>query len=205
MELFEGFSVSPFALFEVQGEGRSNAVELGKTAFGEGPECFDAVDVGASPGEAFGLFADPDVPVVANIDQAVIAAPIVRIDNGRRIDPAPDHPMKTGLRAIRDDLGVDPAAALEETEDRLLLGAPAGGEAAILTALASRTEVALINFNLTDQTTDLSHLMVVDQPTETHEVSVRRVAAHTSKSRHVGRSKVTDIGSIAAAFLAPGE
>ena len=47
-----------------------NAVELGQPAFGEAPENFNPIDVGAAPGEGL-LFVDPHMFVVADIDQAV--------------------------------------------------------------------------------------------------------------------------------------
>ena len=42
------FVVAPFAFFKMKIEIDFDAVELGESAFGEAPEGFDAVDVGAS-------------------------------------------------------------------------------------------------------------------------------------------------------------
>ena len=116
--------VAPFGLLEMEVEGVSRqALALGQPDLGQAPEAFDAVDMDGSPGELVAGMIDTDV-AIAELDQAVVAAPAIGVDDGARVDPAADNPLEGGLGAVRDDLGVDAALALKDAEnDRLAVGA----------------------------------------------------------------------------------
>ena len=122
------------------------ALELGQPDLGQAPEAFDAVDMDGSPGELVAGMIDTDV-AIAEIDQAVVAAPAIGVDDGARVDPAADNTLEGGLGAVRDDLGVDAALALKDAEnDRLAVGA------APPPALdAPRPEEALVNLDDAEQ------------------------------------------------------
>ena len=56
---------------------------------------------------------DADV-AIAEVDPAVVAAPAIGVDDGARVGPAADDALEGGLRAVRDDLGIDVALPLED-------------------------------------------------------------------------------------------
>ena len=72
-----------------------------------------------SPGELVAGMIDTDV-TIAEIDQAMVAAPAIGVDDGARVDPAADNTVEGGLGAVRDDLGVDAALALKDTKTIVL-------------------------------------------------------------------------------------
>jgi hypothetical protein len=74
----------------MQGEVRRHAVELGEAAFGEAPEALDAVYMDAVLGKVLRL-VDPEVAVVADIDEAVVTRPAVGDEDGVQRDVAPDN------------------------------------------------------------------------------------------------------------------
>src|SRR6516162_2097527 len=125
-----------------------HAFELGEADLGEAPEAFDAVDVHRAVGKLVVSMIDAQV-AVAEIDQAVVAAPAIGVDDGRDIDAAPDNALQRGSGAVRHDLGVDLSGALEDAEhDGLAVGAPA-----TLAADVAGTEPALIDLDDTEQRT----------------------------------------------------
>ena len=111
--------------FQVQIKGLGgNAIELGEPSFGVAPERLNAVDVVFAPCEFVVAVVDPEVLVKADVDQAVIATPTIGMDDGARVDLAPDHCLQRGFGAIGDDFGVDLALAFQDTEDDGLAGSP---------------------------------------------------------------------------------
>ena len=58
------------------------ALELGQPDLGQAPEAFDAVDMDGSPAELVAGMIDTDV-AIAEIDQAVVAAPAIGVDDRR--------------------------------------------------------------------------------------------------------------------------
>ena len=121
-----------------------NAVELLQAMFGETPEALDAVDVVRASGELILPVMDSVVLRVADINEAVIAAPPVRVDDRLGCDATADNRLQSNLRAVRHNLRIDFAAPLQETEDGSLTRRPATA----LTAHAARAEVAFIDLDL---------------------------------------------------------
>ncbi len=103
----------------MEGKEFFDAVEFGEATLGKTPEGFDAIDVNATGSEGLGL-VDADVFVVADIDQAVIAAPVIGEHDAGRIDLAAQDGVQSAGRAVGHNLGVDAALALVDAEDRLL-------------------------------------------------------------------------------------
>jgi len=132
------------SLFQVQFEGLGGyAVELGEPALGAAPERLDAVDVVLALGELVVAVVDPEVPVKADVNQAIVTSPAVRMDDGANVHLAPDHRLQRGFGAVWDDFGVDLALALEDAEnDRL-----AARTAPALAPDPVRAEVGLVNFD----------------------------------------------------------
>jgi len=111
-------------LLQVQVERMSShAVELRQPPFGKAPEALDAVDVALAAGELALVVIDPQVPGVADIDQAVVPSPAVRMHDAVEAHPAADRPQQRGFSAVGYDLGVDAAMGLVKGKGRLLEGA----------------------------------------------------------------------------------
>jgi hypothetical protein len=70
---------------------RRDTVELLEPVLGEAPEALDPVDVTAATGELVGRVVDPEVLRVPDIDQAVVAAPAVAVDDRVECDSAADY------------------------------------------------------------------------------------------------------------------
>ena len=68
------------------------ALELGQPDFGQAPEAFDAVDMNGSFRKLVAGMIDADV-AIAEIDEAVVAAPAIGVDDGARVHPAADNPL----------------------------------------------------------------------------------------------------------------
>lgn len=81
---------------------------------------------------------------VPDINQSIVAAPAVAVDDGINGDLAPNNGLKCSLFAVRDGLGIDTIVTFEKTEDDSLTAGPS----ATLTSDAMRAEVRLINFDL---------------------------------------------------------
>ena len=58
---------------------------------------------------------------IAEIDQTVVAAPAIGVDDSAEIHPAAVDALEGWPRAVRDDLGVDLALTLEDAEDDAVL------------------------------------------------------------------------------------
>ena len=109
---------SKFALFEMQVKSAwAHSPEPGEAAFGVAPEALDAVDMGSPVDEFIAAMIDPEVLPVADIDEAVVAAPAVGIDDAFRSHLSSYNRLQRGFGAIRDNLGVDLPIAFEDTED----------------------------------------------------------------------------------------
>ena len=84
----------------MEGEEFFDAVKLGEAALGKTPKGFDAVDVDAAGSKSFGL-VDTDMLVVAHIDEAIVAAPVIGKDDAGRIDLA----AQDGVERVGEQLG----------------------------------------------------------------------------------------------------
>lgn len=68
------------------------ALELGEPDLGHAPEALDTVDVDRASGELVSGMIDTIVSV-SQIDEAVIAAPAIGVDNGAGIDLPSDNAL----------------------------------------------------------------------------------------------------------------
>ena len=83
---------APPALFEVQVEGHhGHATELLKPSLGEAPEALYPVDMALAIGELVRAMMGSEVFRMADIHQAVVAAPAVRMDDRVGRDSAADN------------------------------------------------------------------------------------------------------------------
>ena len=139
---------SELRLFQMQVKGGiGQSIELHQPGLGKCPEGLDAVDMVLALDELIGAVLDPVMFFVAQIDQAVVASPAVGVDDALWVHFTPYDGLKSDLGAVRDDLSVDLAAALKNTEDRRL----AGCSSSSFTLDSLRTEVGFINLDLASQ------------------------------------------------------
>ena len=124
------------------------ALELCQPDLCQAPEALDAVDVDGAVGELVPGVFDAEV-TVAEIDQPVVAAPAIGVDDGAGVHPAADDALQGRPRAVRDDLGVDLALALEDAEDDGL----AVGAAPAPALDPARPEEALVDLDDPEQRT----------------------------------------------------
>lgn len=124
-----------------------DSVELEQATFGEAPEALDAVDVIRSKSELIVRVADPEVLIVADIDQSVVASPAVCVKDGFNSDSAANDRLESGFGGVRHDLGVDLIAAFQQSEDDGL----AAGSAISLAPHTTSAEVRFIGLNLAQE------------------------------------------------------
>jgi len=72
------------------------------------PEAFNPIDVSTTFGKFVLAVIDAQMLAITDIDQAVIAAPAVRVDDAFQFDSAPYHRLQRGFGAIWNDLRAGP-------------------------------------------------------------------------------------------------
>jgi len=120
-----------------------DAIELLKPSLCKAPEAFDAVDMCCASDELIGGVIDSEMLRIANINQAIVAAPAVTVDDSFGSHATANNGLQRGFLAVRDDLRIDTALAFEDAEDD---GFTCCTSASLATHTAS-TEVRLINFD----------------------------------------------------------
>jgi hypothetical protein len=135
---------APFAFFQVQVKRlRRDPVELLQAMVSKAPEALDAIDMVCAPRELVLPMIDSVMLRVADIDQAVIAAPPIAMNHCLRRDATANNGLKRGFRAIGHDLRIDLAVSLQQPKDRSL----ATGSATALAANTASAKVTFINFH----------------------------------------------------------
>src|SRR2546423_1820420 len=164
---------------------RRDAVELLQAMFSEAPEALNAIDVMCAPRKLVLPVVDSVVLRVADINEAIVAAPPVRVDDCLRLDATANNSLQSSLRAVGDDLRLDTAFALQESEDRSLT-------CCTTTALTSNTasaEVVSINFNLAGKRRD-SLALFGDTLTDFEKDHCHSFTSETSQLRDIGGRKI---------------
>ena len=95
----------------------ANTSELGKASFRVAPKAFYAIDMATLIGKLIVSVVDPEMLLIAYINQAVIATPSIGMDDTFDADSTSDDRLKRGTAAIRHDLGVNLALAFEDAKD----------------------------------------------------------------------------------------
>ncbi len=141
---------TPLALLEVEVKGVTReAVELPKPALRERPEGFDAVDVDAVPFREFVVpVVHPEVPVVADVNEPVVPAPAVRVDDGIERNTSQNQGLERPFLAVGHNLREHLARSLEDAEDGLLHRSAASLELSVEAAPPLRAVVGLIHLHL---------------------------------------------------------
>lgn len=133
-----------FAFFQMQIKSmRRDAVKLSQATFGERPKALNAVDVIVADGKLILSVIDPEVFAVTDINQPIVAAPSVRVNDRFRLDATANDGLQRLLFAVRHNLGIDRTVAFEDAEDDCF----ARRAATALAAYTPGTEVGFIYFN----------------------------------------------------------
>src|SRR5712691_1374382 len=127
---------------QVKGTSR-DAIELLQAPFGVAPEAFDPINMMGSARKLIPTMIDAKMLRVTDINQSVIAAPAVGMDNSIQGHAPANYGLQRAFSTVRHDLGVNAAIALEDAEDDRL----AGGATPALTTYPARSEVAFVHFD----------------------------------------------------------
>jgi len=106
-----------FSFFKVEIKGLfRDAVELCQPSFCVAPEALDTVDMSFSTGKLISAMIDSKMLVEADIDQAIVPTPAIRMDDRGGIDVAPDNALERSFGAIGNDLGIDLSLPFQQTK-----------------------------------------------------------------------------------------
>jgi len=119
-------------------------MKLLEPIFSVTPEALDAIDMMCASHELALPVVDSEVFGVSDINEAVVAAPAIRIDDRFGRDTTANNGLQRGFFTVRHDLRVDAPVALVDAEDDGFTARPATA----LTAYTARAEVALVEFDL---------------------------------------------------------
>lgn len=166
-----------------------DAVELGEPAFGEAPEGFNTIDMGAAFGEGL-LLVDAHMLVVADIDQAIVSRPTVGADDALRVDPAANDGPQSVLGAIRHDFSINLPLPLEDAENGLFEGSPAPQAWQGASPNPAGTKVAFINLHHSSKRTAPVHSLQSNQEPEALVKGVHGLPVELQKSGCLRRCKI---------------
>src|SRR6266404_3289359 len=127
---------------QVKGPSRY-AIELLQATLGVTPEAFDSIDVMRSAHELVPTMIDSEMLRVTNINQAIVAAPTIRMDDGIQSHATANYGLQRAFSAVRHHFRVDAAVAFEDAKDDRL----AGGPTPALATHSTRSEVAFVHFD----------------------------------------------------------
>lgn len=175
---------SPFAFFQMEIESvRSDAIELLKPTFGEAPEALNAVDVATAASELIRPVMDSEVLGVTDIDQPIVAAPAITVDDRLGCNATTNNGLQGGFLAVRHDLGIDLAVTLQQSEDDGLARRPAP----TLATNTSSAEVRFIDFNFSGREWRTTLAIFGHALTDFEKDRVDRFVRQTSQLGNIGR------------------
>ena len=149
--------------------------ELGKASFRVAPKAFYAIDMATLIGKFIVPVVDPEMLLIAYINQAVIATPAIGMNDAFDADSASDNRLKRGTAAIRHDLCIDLALALEDAKDNGFTARATTSESFD----TARPEVAFINFDFSENW-GLSLAVLSDSLAQGHEIPVYGISVQAS-------------------------
>src|SRR5437764_6636295 len=120
-----------------------DAIELLQAPLGIAPEALNAINMMFATRELVFTMIDSEMLCITDINQTVIAAPAVRVDNRSQRDATANNGLQCGLLAVGHDFGINAAVAFEDAEDDGL----ARGSAASLATDSTSAEVAFVNLD----------------------------------------------------------
>ena len=129
----------------MQVEGcRRDAVEFLEATLGEAPKALNPIDVMCALHKLVLTMMGSKMLGISDINQAVVTAPAVRVDDGLERDATAHNGLQSALFAVRHDLRVNASGSFEDAEDDGLTR----GSATALATHTARPEVRLIHFDL---------------------------------------------------------
>ena len=164
-------------------------IELRQAPPGETPEGFDPVDVHPMEREMLAL-VDPEMLVVTDVDQTIVAFPSIRVHDAFGIRSSPDDVLKRFGRAIGNDLGVDPAVSLVDPEHRLPERSASSLPRSRPSPDTGRTEETFVHLDGAHEPGFFIRLVGVDHRPEDSEIAVDGLPVQTQKQGRFSRIDV---------------
>jgi hypothetical protein len=123
--------------------GFTHTSELGESSFCITPKAFDSVDMRFTLNELISAMLNPKMFFVSQVNQAVVATPVIGMDNAIRTHTASDNCLKGLASTVRNNFRVDFTIALENAKYNGFTTRPAASSA----FEAAGTEIGLVNLN----------------------------------------------------------
>jgi hypothetical protein len=134
--------------FEVQAQGGAGeAAKLGQAHLGDAPKVLDAVDVRLAFDKLVAAMIHPVMLLVAQVHQAAVALPAVRIDHAAQGDLALQNGRQHRSGTVGHNLRINFPMPFEQPEDRHFLKSSPSPFAPD----ASSAEITFVNLDLTAQ------------------------------------------------------
>lgn len=108
------------------------------------PKAFNAVDMRMTSHELILAMIDPEMFSVTDINQAIISAPAIRVDDAVEGDASSNNALQRRFAAVSNNLGVNTAIALEDAKD----GSFAKRATSAFALDAPGTEIGFVHFDL---------------------------------------------------------
>ena len=148
--------------------------------------------------ELVGLMVNTKMLLESDIDQALIAGPKVRVNDGVETDLAPYNCLQRTLFAVRDYLRIDPSVSFENAEDDRLTAS----STAALAANPALTKVGLVDLDLSGLKRSVSVTFLKQSDAYFLKDQIHAFACHTGqlarlRSRQIHRK----IANYLAKFL----
>ena len=93
-----------------------DSIKLLQVAFSRGPKTFDAIDMRRAVHKFIRAVIDSKMFRVANVNQSIVAAPFVRVNNRVQANTPANHRLQRFLAAVRDNFRIDRAVKLKDAE-----------------------------------------------------------------------------------------
>jgi len=161
------------------------APEPGQAGLGITPEALYPVNMASFIGKFILTMVDPEMLLVADVHEPVVASPAVRMDNTFQADAAANDGLEGRPAAIRHDLGIYSPLALKDAENNRFTARSAPSQAFD----SSRAEVALVNLDL-PQDRRLLLAELGHPPAKSHEVAVYGVPVETGDLGDLGSVQI---------------
>lgn len=84
-----------------------------KARLGEGPEAFNAINMWVFIGKFIVAMLHSEVLLIPQVDQAIVAASAVRVNNTFEFYPTTNYALERGLWVVGNNLCVDSAISFE--------------------------------------------------------------------------------------------
>ena len=150
------------------------SVEFLQSSFAKRPKTFDAIDMRRAIYKFISRVIDSKMFRVANVNQSIVAAPFVRVNNRVQANTPANDGLEGFLAAVRDDFRIDRTVPFEDAEDFSL----AAGSSPALALDSSCAEVAFVNFDFARPEWRGSLGFLSDAVSDFQEYPINRLMRH---------------------------